>query len=67
MPRITFSSDSLALRVMAISSVSQPNVAGGQAAAHAFHLRLQHLPHVIDGRLIRVIEIPFHRFLHDAR
>jgi len=49
-------SDSLALRVMANSSGSQPN-SRASSRRHALDVRLQDLPHVVDGRLVRDVEV----------
>ena len=45
-PSCAICSASLALRVMASSSVSQPN-SRGQPRAHRLDVRLEHLPHVV--------------------
>ena len=40
---------------------------GGEAAADGFLVRLEHLPHVIDGRLVRDVQVAFEGFVDDAR
>ena len=66
MPSCAICSASLALRVIAISSGSQPNAAARRRRTLSM-LRLEHLPHVVDGRLVRDVEVALHRLLHDAR
>ncbi len=38
----------------------------GEALAHGLALRLEHAPHRVDGRLVRVVEVPLHRLLDPA-
>ncbi len=40
---------------------------GGQAPADRLEVRLEHLPHVVDGGLVRDVEIPLHRLVDHAR
>ena len=39
----------------------------GQPPAHALDVRLEHLPHVVHGRLVRDVEVALQRLVHDAR
>jgi hypothetical protein len=38
----------------------------GERAAHRLDLRLEQLPHRVDGRFVRQVEVALHRLLHDA-
>ncbi len=40
---------------------------GGEAAADGFLVRLEHLPHVINGRLVRDVQVALEGFVDDAR
>jgi hypothetical protein len=53
------------LRVIAISSGSQPKLAASRRRT-ASNLRLEHLPHRIGGGHVGVVEVAAHRLLHDA-
>ena len=39
----------------------------GEAAAHRLDVRLEDLPHVVHGRLVRQVQVPLERLVHDAR
>ena len=56
MPNCAFSSDSLALRVIAISSGSQP-ARVRQLPAHGLDAALQHVPHGVVRAHVAVVEI----------
>ena len=66
MPSCAVCSDSLALRVIAISSLSQPAF-GSDPATHGLDAGLQRLDHVAEGRFVRKIEIALQRFVNDTR
>ena len=55
-----------ALRVIAISSGSQPKSLR-QVAAHALDPRLEHAPHVVDRQLVAEPEVADHRVEHVGR
>ena len=38
-----------------------------EAAAHGLDVRLEDLPHVVHGRLVREVEVALERLVHDAR
>ena len=40
---------------------------GREVAAHRLHVRLEHVPHVMNGRLVRHVEVSLQRLVHDAR
>ena len=40
---------------------------GRELAAHRLDVRLEHVPHVVDRRLVRDVEIALNRLVHDAR
>ena len=66
MPSCAICSASLALRVIASSSGSQPNSAARRRRTR-LDVRLEDLPHVVHGRLVRDVEVPLERLVHDAR
>ena len=39
----------------------------GQAPSDRLEIRLEHLPHVVDGRLVRDVEVPLERLVDDTR
>ena len=65
MPKISVSSDSDALRVIAISSGSQPN-SRGEVAADGLDARLEDRPHVADRDLVRELQVADHHVEHVA-
>ncbi len=65
-PSCAICSPSLALRVMASSSVSQPTSAASLRRT-CLDVRLERVPHVVDRRLVGDVEVALQRFVDDAR
>ncbi len=66
MPKIIVSFASDALRVIAISSGSQPK-SRGEVAAHGLDARLEHAPHVLHRQLVREAQVADHLLEHVRR